>query len=344
MYNSFRNSIQQLDKHMKKILFTLLLFVSTWSSVAVTAQTLKFNAAGKFKIAQFTDIHYIQDDARSQVALERIAEVLDAERPDLIMLTGDIIYGKPAEKSLRTVLDLVAKYKIPFAITFGNHDDEHGVTRSELLKIIQSYPHNLTAQEAGLSGVSNFILPVKTSDGKKNGAVLYCLDSNSYSQIKGVSGYDYIKFDQVQWYREQSAAFTKENASLPVPSYAFFHIALPEYHEAVAHENTTLVGTRMEKTCAPELNSGMFAAMKEMGDVKGVFVGHDHDNDYAVYWKGILLAYGRYSGGNTVYNHLPNGARIIELNQNSESFDTWIHLKNGVIINKVSCPSSFLRK
>lgn len=58
-----------------------------------------------------------------------------------------------------------------------------------------------------------------------------------------------------------------------------------------------------------QLNTGMFAAMKASGDVMGTFVGHDHDNDYAVMWKDILLAYGRYTGGNTVYNHLPNGAR-----------------------------------
>ena len=62
----------------------------------------------------------------------------------------------------------------------------------------------------------------------------------------------------------------------------------------------------MEKACAPELNTGMFTAMKEAGDVMGMFVGHDHDNDYAVMWKGILLAYGRFTGGNTEYNHLPN--------------------------------------
>ena len=44
-------------------------------------------------------------------------------------------------------------------------------------------------------------------------------------------------------------------------------------------------------------------------------MGHDHDNDYAVMWKGILLAYGRFTGGNTEYNHLPNGARIIVLDE-----------------------------
>lgn len=71
----------------------------------------------------------------------------------------------------------------------------------------------------------------------------------------------------------------------------------------------------MEEACAPKLNTGMFAAMKESGDVMGIFVGHDHDNDYAVMWKGILLAYGRFTGGNTEYNHLPNGARIIVLDE-----------------------------
>lgn len=32
-------------------------------------------------------------------------------------------------------------------------------------------------------------------------------------------------------------------------------------------------------------------------------------------WKGILLAYGRFTGGNTEYNHLPNGARVIVMKE-----------------------------
>ena len=124
-------------------------------------------------------------------------------------------------------------------------------------------------------------------------------------------------------------AFTEENNGVPVSSYAFFHIALPEYNQAASSESAILYGIRKEKACAPQLNSGLFAAMKEMGDVRGVFVGHDHDDDYAVSWKGILLAYGRYTGGNTVYNHLTNGARVIELDENANSFRTWIRLKEG---------------
>ncbi|MBP9558541.1 MAG: metallophosphatase, partial [Parabacteroides sp.] len=105
-----------------------------------------------------------------------------------------------------------------------------------------------------------------------------------------------------------------------------------------------LVGTRKEKACAPQLNSGMFASMKEMGDILGVFVGHDHDDDYAVFWKGILLAYGRYTGGDTVYNNLSNGARVIEMTEGSTNFRTWIRLKDGEVINTVNYPSDFIKK
>ena len=326
---------------MKRIYLLLAILLGSLQLANAQQQTLQFNKDGKFKIVQFTDVHYIYNDPRSDVSIERINQVLDMEKPDLVLFTGDVIYGKPAEEGMRTVLNLVSKRKIPFAVTFGNHDNEQGLSREELLKIIQSVPFNLTQTTPGISGVTNFILPVKASDGKRNATVLYCIDSHSYSQIKGVNGYDYIKFDQIQWYRENSKKFTEENNGVPVSSYAFFHIALPEYNQAASSESAILYGIRKEKACAPQLNSGLFAAMKEMGDVRGVFVGHDHDDDYAVSWKGILLAYGRYTGGNTVYNHLTNGARVIELDENANSFRTWIRLKEGVV-QQVTYPADFM--
>ena len=326
---------------MKKVFLALCCLLCVMSSGR--AQTLKFNSNGKFKIVQFTDVHYIANDPRSAVSLERIGEVLEAETPDLVIFTGDVIYGQPAEEGMRTVLDLVSKRKIPFAVTFGNHDNEQGLTREELLKIIQSIPGNLTATMEGISGVTNYILPVKSSAGDKDAEILYLIDSHSYSQIEGVGGYDYIDFDQIQWYRENSRRFTEANAGVPVPSLAFFHIALPEYNQAASDETAVLFGIRKEKACAPRLNSGLFASMKEMGDIEGVFVGHDHDDDYAVMWHGILLAYGRYTGGNTVYNNLPNGARVIELTEGEKGFQTWIRVKDNGIEQKVKFPESFLK-
>lgn len=305
--------------------------------------SLKFSKEGKFKIVQFTDVHFKYGNPNSDIALERINQILDIEKPDLVIFTGDVIYAEPAEKGMRTVLNLVSDRKIPFGVVYGNHDDEQGMSRAELFDVIQSVPYSLTGKVDGLSGVTNFIIPVRSSDGTKDALVLYCLDSHSYSSLKGVGGYDYLKFDQIGWYMKNSESYAKANGNVPVPSLAFFHIPLPEYNQAASSEGAILMGTRMERACAPQLNSGMFAAMKQLGDVMGIFAGHDHDNDYVVDWKGILLAYGRYTGGNTVYNNLENGARVIELEEGVRGFKTWIREKNG-IVDPVDFPASFVKK
>ena len=50
------------------------------------------------------------------------------------------------------------------------------------------------------------------------------------------------------------------------------------------------------------------------------------------------------TGGDTVYNNLSNGARVIEMTEGSTSFKTWIHLKGGEVINPVNYPSDFIKK
>lgn len=309
------------------------------------AQQLKFNADKKFKIVQFTDVHWVADSLASEEAGERMNEVLDAEKPDLVVYTGDVIFARPADKGMRRALEPAIKRGIPFAVTFGNHDDEQDMNRKDLYEFIKDMPGNLTSTVEGLSGVTNFILPVKSSVGDKDAAVLYVFDSNSYSPMKQVKGYGWIKHDQVQWYINESKKYTEANGGTPLPALSFFHIPLPEYHEAVKHEGAFMIGTRKETACAPEINTGLFAAMLEAGDVLGVFVGHDHVNDYAVSWKGIMLCYGRFTGGKTVYHDMPggNGARVIELTEGTRQFRSWIRLKDGKVINEFTYPSEWIK-
>lgn len=303
--------------------------------------TLKFSAEKKFKIVQFTDIHWVPGNPDSEIAAECMNKVLDEEKPDLVIYTGDLVFGKPAAEALDKALEPVLSRHLPFAVTWGNHDDEQDLTRVQLSDHIHDLPGNLTTTTEGVSGVTNYILPLKSDDGTTDAAVLYVFDTHAYSPMKQIKGYDWIKNDQVVWYTKTSADYTARNGGKPLPSLAFFHIPVPEYNEAAQAEDALLIGTRKEKACAPLINTGLYAAMLNAGDVMATFVGHDHVNDYVVNWKGILLCYGRFTGGNTVYNDIPggNGARVIELTEGERGFKTWIRLRSGKIINEVEYPN-----
>lgn len=327
---------------MKKLFTLAVAFLL--ATTATIAQNLKFNADGKFKIAQFTDIHYNGSKA-SKAALKVLENVLTQERPDLIVLTGDIIYGTPAKENLLDVLNCISKYNIPFVYEFGNHDNEQGLTNRELYNIARGVKNNILPDLSNAKEL-DYVVKIKERKGKNDAAVLYCLDSHSYPkgfpEDKSHGTYAWLTFDQVSWYRQQAQALKDANKGKTLPALAFFHIALPEFTYATENQNVAMIGTRREQCCGPEFNSGMFTAMMEGEDVMGIFVGHDHDNDYTTLYHNIVLGYGRYSGGNTEYNHLKAGARIFVLEEGQRRFSTYIREWNGNVVNQSVYPDSYV--
>ncbi len=59
-----------------RTILTALLVLTT--AFAGLAQGLRFRPDGTFKIAQFTDTHYIHGDARSDTAIKNIRHVMDS--------------------------------------------------------------------------------------------------------------------------------------------------------------------------------------------------------------------------------------------------------------------------
>lgn len=142
-----------------------------------------------------------------------------------------------------------------------------------------------------------------------------------------------MRQSQIDWYAKQSAGYTARNGGVPLPSLAFFHIPLPEYAEAWKHNVS--YGNKMEDVCSSRINSGLFAAMVENGDIMGTFVGHDHINDFWSEHHGIRLCYGRASGHNTYGREgFPRGARVIRLRQGERGFETWLRLEDGTLVEQ----------
>lgn len=190
---------------------------------------LKFHNDRTFKIVQFTDLHIgseanHEDDKRS---LHLIQTVVEAEQPDLLVFTGDIIWSEGVahpEKSFRKVLEQVAEVNVPFALVYGNHDSEENITRQQLHKVQAEYELSLSKSgPEAIHGVGNYSLTIQASTSRQVEAVLYFLDSGALAPDH-IGGYEWIHQDQIRWFVSESEQFKSS-----LPALAFFHIPLPEY-------------------------------------------------------------------------------------------------------------------
>lgn len=311
------------------------------------AGRFRFGPGGTFTVLQFTDTHYIAGDPRSERALRCVQDALNGVKPDLVIHTGDVVFGRPDIESAMEILAPLAQSGIPWAVALGNHDSQFGSTREDMFQAIRSLPGcvNLPPKN-GVYGCSNDVLTLSGASGVEH--VFYLFDSMDAVILKGeeeIHCYDYIRHSQIAWYRAHSERFARENEGNPVPSMAFFHIPLCELPEALAAGVQPVCGNNGEPPCPSRLNSGLFAQFREMGDVKAIVTGHDHDCDYVLDYGQIHFIYGRFSGGDTIYNHLgPNGyipsdthtapgtvsgCRVFCFREGEPGFRTWVRLYGG---------------
>lgn len=306
---------------MKNRKFTLTALFACLILLGAYAQKSIAFKEGKLKIVQLTDIHWDPQSKNCAQTAKTIETVLALEKPDIAMLTGDVVTEKPGPEGWKAIIALLEKAQVPFTVMMGNHDAEV-MPKREIYDLLAQSPYFIGEKgPATIHGCGNYVVPVYGADHKTTKALLYCIDSNDYPESKDYGTYDWIHFDQIAWYRQTSARFTKENGDNPLPALAFFHIALPEY-DAIPN-NGTMLGEKNEGSGASKINSGLFASFIEMGDVMGAFVGHDHDNDFIGTHYQIALAYGRVTGTDA-YGDLERGMRVIELKENERSFDTWV--------------------
>ncbi len=309
------------------------------------ARNFNYGPDGSFRVLQFTDTHYIAGDPRSSRAMECVCEALDAEKPDLVIHTGDILFGRPDIESALEILRPMSERGIPFAVALGNHDSQFGSTREEVFAAIRSLPCciNLPPKE-GVYGCSNDVVTLSGPDGPDR--ALFLFDSMDAVILKGeeeIHCYDYIRHSQIGWYRDWSSRLRKEHGGIPVPALAFFHIPLCEVSEGLAAEGHTLIGNNCEPPCPSRVNSGLLAQMREMQDVQAIVTGHDHDCDYVLKYGPMYYIYGRFSGCDTVYNHLGangagepklSGCRMFTFRCSETAFTTWVRLLGGEVQQK----------
>ncbi|MBR4450788.1 MAG: metallophosphoesterase [Clostridia bacterium] len=290
-----------------------------------------FTADRELKVVQITDVHIgggwmsLKKDA---MALNTVAAMLTAEKPDFVIVTGDIAYPVPFQAgtfnnkiSAKIFAELMDTLGVYWTLGFGNHDTEaySFYSREDISEFYSSGDYEYLIYQPGpedVSGCGNQVVNVKNSDGIITQS-MYILDSHSYTDgdILGVMWkYDNLHDDQVEWYAGMVKKYDEINAAAAgkagtepqkINSLMFFHIPLTEmkdaWYEYIENgfkdtDNVKYVygdaGEPKKVVYCGIGDDGMFEKIQELGSTKAVFCGHDHKNNFSVMYKGIQLTYG----------------------------------------------------
>ncbi|EGP92254.1 unnamed protein product [Zymoseptoria tritici ST99CH_1A5] len=326
---------------------------------------------GRFKILQISDAHLAtgvgtcrdaigegnQPSTKCEAdtrTLDFIEKILDDEKPDMVVLSGDQVEGPQAPDTQSAIFKMVAplvERSIPYAAIFGNHDDEgsQSLRRPAQMSILETLPFSLSeAGPAEADGTGNYYVEVMAHSNQHSALTLYMLDTHSLSpDEKKYHGYDWIKPSQTKWFKTTSQELKRSRAHIKYShihmDMAFIHIPLPEYAEKA---NIRAGGEWKEGVTAPGYNSHFYDALHEEG-VVSVGCGHDHVNDYCMLKPNTLTprvaddqyvhhgdkparrgpwmcyAGGSGFGGYAGYGGFHRRVRVWEVDTNAGRLETW---------------------
>ncbi|KAB5551969.1 hypothetical protein DKX38_009280 [Salix brachista] len=292
---------------------------------------LRFNSDGTFKILQVADMHYgtgVLTSCKDVLASEFhycsdlntthfLKRIIEAEKPDFIAFTGDNIFGSSTPDAAESLLRAFApamESGLPWAAVLGNHDQESTMTRLELMSFIslldysvsQTNPSVEDASSAAkgntitdIDGFGNYNLRVYGAPGSHsaNSTVLdlFFLDSGDREVVQGVRTYGWIKESQLRWLHGVSKGYQhpKERPSSATDCLTTVHVvSIPTKGEVRQLYYQKIIGQFQESVACSSVNSGVLQALVSMGDVKAVFMGHDHKNDFCGNLESIWFCYG----------------------------------------------------
>jgi hypothetical protein len=269
-----------------------------------------------------------------QYCYDYITEIVTQTKPDFIIMTGDIIYGKYDDNGsvFNALIELMEGFQIPWAPVFGNHDNESAMGVDWQCEQLENAKYCLFEQKE-LTGNGNY--SVGLMQGRELKRVFYMMDTNGCSNASAQSlsnGHTVTAvgfgLDQIEWYTNQ---ITRIKELSPETKISFaYHIQQAVFGEAYAKygfdqskkeqgifidyaENRAegdfgYIGRQMKT--AWDGSKKIFEGMKQLG-VDSIFVGHEHCNSASVVYDGVRFQYGQKSSEYDRYNALNDKGEIV---------------------------------
>ena len=314
--------------------------------------------ATRFKVVQFTDLHFGVDAGRAARSLDVMRAVLASE-PDvnLVVYSGDLVNAD--EMHSRTLnkdgsldaawferqwaLAVSPARNVPHAVALGNHDLRGTLDADAILAVAMQQNGSVVRRaEAAAPGSAaspaafDYYVDVQAADGSLAHR-LWVLNSWD-DRCEGQRPWGCVSPGEVAWATQAADAAPRPAGD----SVAFVHIPLPQLQPDLLRGAT---GTMQESVSCPAVETGVAGWARSAG-IAAVLSGHDHANDYAGFWAppeaprlhpdvdadadgAILLAYGRNTGyGGYGPGELQRGARVLELRAGG-GLRTWVRQEDG---------------
>lgn len=318
----------------------------------VSTTIAKFDADGNmtdedFVILSSTDLHLDHGMKNNEITVGNLVRHIKDIKPDLVVLTGDVILTDTQQIDAIQFAAMMEKLGIYWTAVFGNHEvrEERGFYKYLLLKDFADFKHCLCKHGPDeLFGYGNYTVNILGKGGRLR-RTLFFFDSgrniiDSYREEHGVpadmKGYDFLKNSQINFYKNTIDSLEKKHGKFP--SFMYFHIPLIEFSAAFDGDEKNgytpsgkcdlLYGGQFESVGSSPFNSGMFDAVLEKGSTDGIFVGHDHVNDWCAVYKGVHLVYSLPEG----YNEYHMGTRL------GKPQNEWVQ---GVTVTTMHADNSF---
>lgn len=308
-----------------------------------TKKELRFNKNGKFRILMMSDLQEtLEYDRRSLKAIE---DITDNVRPELVIFGGDNCNGhviKTAEelqKYLKIFTEPLEKRGIPWAHVFGNHDHDCDCNDYIQQEIYEGFPYCVSKHtDEDVHGVTNFVLPIKGFDSEKIKFNVWGLDTNNLikeindpvyigdiekdcyvpNRPKESSCWDILRFNQLMWYWNSSEEIEKYNGE-SINSLMVMHIAPWEFGIVRNNLETGRIGNIDENLGLGLLNSGIFAACLQRGDIRCIASGHTHMDNFEGTYCGIKMCLDSCVGFSPYGIDELRGGRIFDIDENNTS-------------------------
>ena len=195
--------------------------------------SLPVGDSGNFAVLQFTDTHLVAAKGKDAKTLAAMEEQIVGLKPDLVVVTGDMLDGFNSKMTVdkRGALDAVAeifeRHGQYWAYVPGNNDCEYlGSSADVAAHLGRNYPHCLLSNEEGLTGAAQFVVPVTDAEGEIVHALVF-MDSLARDPETNYLTYGCMKKDQADWLRDRLYAL-RDDAPLARAS-VFFHMNTPAF-------------------------------------------------------------------------------------------------------------------